>query len=245
MNTTGKSGGGGHGYRFFVPLETPDSGTVSLPPDEAHHALHVLRLKPGAAIHLFDGRGRAMTATVESVGRKDVDVAIQSSLRTERPAKRVTLLQAGLNREKSMEAVIRHGVETGVDQFWFFRGGHSERTPRLSGKWFRAAVEACKQCGRLWIPNLSAYSSLAMALETAPRPLYIATIEGPHEELPERIDAPETTLMVGPEGDFTEEELTMAKEAGAKAISLGDAVYRSEIAAMLGVYLLRYKMGAW
>ena len=218
---------------------------VSLPPEEAHHALHVLRLKPGAAIQLFDGGGRAMTASVESVGRKDVHVSILSSHRVQRPAKRVTLLQASLNREKSVEAVIRHSVEVGVDQFCFFRAGHSERAPHLSGKWFRAAVEACKQCGRLWIPRLSAYGSLTMALNDVPRPLYIATTQGPYDDLPEKIDGPETTLMVGPEGDFTQEERTLAKEAGAKAISLGDAVYRSEIAAMLGVYLLRHRMGAW
>lgn len=233
-----------HTYRFHVPPENMTGPVIALPDIEAHHAAHVVRVKPGDAVEIFDGQGRECTGAIESVNRREVRVTVQNDRHVPPPSIRVTLFQSWLLREKSVEFLIQHGAEIGISRFVFFRAGHSEKTPRLNDKWNRIAIEACKQCGRSWLPTFAAYPDLATALAAEPMPLIIATPHRVPVPLRQAVQHPETGVIIGPEGDFTDDEIELAMAHGASTISLGAATYRSEVAAIVAATLALYELGA-
>lgn len=232
-----------HMFRFYVPPETPGILEVQLPESEAHHALHVARLSAGDSVVLFDGRGREMDGEVKRTTRHDVFVAVQQMRQVPAPARRLTIAQAWLHRDKSVEALIQHGTELGVSRFVFFRGGHSERAPKFSDKWPRAAIETCKQCGRLWLPEFEVMDDLESVLDAASGAVLIATKNAAPVAVREAVRGDDAWLVVGPEGDFTDAELRGALARGARPISLGDATYRAEVAAGLAAALILYELG--
>ncbi len=214
-----------------------------MPPAEAHHALHVARLSPGDSVLLFDGCGREMEGEVKRTTRHDVVVGVQRVRKVEEPQRKLTVAQAWLHREKSVEALIQHGTELGVSRFVFFRGGHSERGPKFSDKWQRTAIETCKQCGRLWLPTFEIADKLDEVLETAEGSVIIATKDAPPVPIAQATGSGDVSLVVGPEGDFTDAELRLALKSGARAISLGGVTYRAEVAAGLAAALILYELG--
>ncbi|HNR33374.1 MAG TPA: RsmE family RNA methyltransferase [Candidatus Hydrogenedentes bacterium] len=232
-----------HLHRFYVPADTPGAGEVALPPEEARHALKVLRLRVGDRVALLDGQGRELVGAVARMDRRDVVVAVEEERRAPRPAPAVTLAQAWLHQDKAVELLVRIGTELGVDRFLFFRADRSERAPRVNPKWDRIGVEACKQCGRLWLPEFVVAPSLAEVLRDASGDLIVAAIEGPPVPLARALSGAEVTLLIGPEGDFTPEEIRAALERGARPISLGTTTFRAETAAIVAATLVQHHLG--
>jgi len=196
-------------------------------------------------IVLFDGQGRECLGHVARVARREVIVTVDEVRMHAAQSKRVTLVQAWLNREKSVESLIRRCTELGVTEFRFFRSAHSERAPVLNEKWPRIAIEACKQCGRFWLPRFGTADDFAEALRDVPSVCLIAVKADDAAPLCEVLaDAPDAVaIAVGPEGDFSEDELQVGRDCGARAISLGDATYRSETAAASMATLVLYELG--
>lgn len=232
-----------HLFRFYVSPDTSSAGEIALPPEEAHHALHVVRVATGDSVILFDGQGREIEGVVSRATHRDVFVACDRVRCVPPSLVRVAVLQAWMLREKSVEFVIQRGTELGVAHFCFFRARHSEKAPRLNPKWRRLAVETCKQCGRAWLPTFEVAADLNSALETAQGTLLLATSSLPPTPLRQALAGKEESILIGPEGDFAPEELRLAQDHGAIPISLGPAVYRSEIAATLAAALVLYELG--
>ena len=235
-----------HVYRFHIPPDSDANCEIALPTEEAHHALHVVRARPGDRVVLFDGHGREIHGAISRTTHRDVYVAPEEECRAPEPLVRLTLVQAWLLREKSIEYVIQHGTEIGVSHFRFFRARHSEKAPRENPKWVRHAIEACKQCGRAWLPTFDIAPDLEDAIQETQGPLLIATQHLPPVPLREALrgSPSEAALLVGPEGDFASEEIDCAQGCGAVPISLGSATYRSEVAATLAAALIQYELGA-
>ena len=233
-----------HLHRFYHPAAPPLEGEVALSREEAHHAMRVLRVRPGDAVELFNGQGHAWFGAITALSRNEVRVSIEETWYTARSESRLTLAQAWLHREKLLDELIRHATVLGVDRILFFRADHSEKKPHIAEKWERLAVEACKQCGRLWLPETEVASSLAEALESvAGDQVVLASMEGPHQAIKTlQTDRP-TTFVVGPEGDFSDAEVSQARNAGAIPISLGPYTLRSEMAASTGLTLLQHHLG--
>ena len=232
-------------HRFYLD-ETPPEGlsSIVLSREESHHAMRVVRTRVGDGVALFDGRGREWMGEVASLSRNEVSINVHSTRYEDRPAPSVTLVQAWLHRDKLLDEIVRQSTVLGASDLCFFRADHSEKKPRLSDKWERLAIEACKQCGRLWLPQVSVADSLAEALDTVDgQRLVIARMEGPHETLAgAATDAP-IAFLVGPEGDFSDPELEQASAAGAVPISLGSCTFRAEMAAIVGLTLIQYELG--
>jgi len=233
-----------HTHRFFIsPDALPSESTAALGGDEAHHALHVVRARVGDEVVLFDGNGHEWLGTVAATGRHDVRVDIREHREVAPPAACVTLLQATLNNQKAMEELIRRCTEIGVRRFVFFPSRHTERRPPRSDKWERIAIEACKQCGRLRLPSFEDAKDLDAALAMSSGTRFVATQHAKASPIGLAKGTHEATLLVGPEGDFTEEEVSAVLKCGAQALSLGDATYRSEVAAFLASALVLYELG--
>jgi len=230
--------------RFFVPELDEAASPVALPPEEAHHAVHVLRVRTGARVQLFDGAGRAAFGEVDRVERKSVSVAIGQLEGAAVPERTVTLGQAWLNHRKSMEAVIRRGTELGVDRFLFFRAAHSERAPKRSDKWTRYAVESCKQCGRNRLPKFDIVPGIDACIAEASQNVLIATTERDPVAIPSATgDCGGVLVLIGPEGDFTHDEIRRAVDEGARPVSLGPNILRSEVAVTVAVALVQHALG--
>ncbi|MCP4639130.1 MAG: 16S rRNA (uracil(1498)-N(3))-methyltransferase [bacterium] len=232
-----------HLHRFYIPSGTSVPSSLALPTDEAHHALRVIRVRVGDAVELFDGRGREWTAEIAEVSRRDVHVTVTEERKVAKPTPGLTLVQAYLNREKPVEELIRRCTELGVDRFAFFRSRHSDRTPDVSERWTRAAVEAAKQCGRAWLPEFNAFPDLATALGSVSGQVLVATMDRDPVPLREKLGDGDIAVVVGPEGDLSLEELALLDQHGAVAVSLGATTFRSQVAAPLIAALVMYERG--
>jgi 16S rRNA (uracil1498-N3)-methyltransferase len=232
-----------HLHRFFVPENTPDAGEFALPQDEAHHALRVVRLREGDAVALFDGTGRELHGAVSTCTKREVHVSIERAECHPFPAPTLTLAVAWLHKDKAIDEVVRRGTELGVHTFQFFRAAHSEQAPRLNAKWTRLAVEVCKQCGRLWLPNFSIAGNFAEVLASAAPCRLIAAMDHTPVPMASVLTGEDVTLLIGPEGDFTKEEVDNALAAGFRPVSLGETTFRTEVAAIVGATLVQYHLG--
>ncbi len=232
-----------HIHRFFVEPDAVQGGAAVLEGPEAHHALHVVRVQHDDPVHLFDGMGRELHGRVARSTRQDVTVKITKERNTQPELRTLTLLQASLHRDKSIEELIRRCTEIGVGHFVFYPSERSERPPSMSEKWRRWAIESCKQCGRLWLPEFALAQDLPTALTGVWSALLIATAGAQPIPLRAAVKGDNIALAVGPEGDFTPEELNLAKAREARPISLGTATFRSEVAATIACALVRYELG--
>jgi 16S rRNA (uracil1498-N3)-methyltransferase len=232
-----------HTHRFYIPSDTPPSERVLLPPDEAHHAARVVRVRSGDAVVLFDGAGREWAAVIEEVSKRDVRVRVIGTRDVPPASRRVTLFQAWPNHEKTAETIVRRGTELGVAAFCFFRGAHSERAPKMSEKWQKTAVETCKQCHRAWLPEFRVARDVNEATDGFTGTLLVATTARAPEPLEVVVRGEDVGLVVGPEGDLGEAELALLMTRRAHPISLGDFVLRSEVAATVAITLVQYELG--
>jgi len=232
-----------HTHRFHIPAPLPNAGTTELPPDEAHHAARVVRVRAGDAVELFDGQGNVAAATIQAIEKRAVRVEIHDRQTIPDIQPPLTLAVAGLHRDKAIEELVRRGVEFGVNRFVFFPAERSERPPKLSDKLRRMAVDTCKQCGRSWLPEFNAVTSLDAIIETENVTYLYADLARTPAAIRGVDVARPVTILVGPEGDFTDRERDALLQAGARPISLGSTTFRSEVAAVLAAGLVRYEQG--
>ncbi len=231
-------------HRFFVPDLVAQPAAVRLPEEELHHALHVVRLRAGDRVGLFDGAGGYADAKVAEAGKRELLIEKGAMHREIEVVTRLTLAQAWPNHAHAAETIVRRGTELGVDEFVFFRAEHSEKTPSLSEKWTRMAIESCKQCGRNRLPVFHAAKSLEEVLETRPARIVAATQAVDARPAREIVgESSHVTLIVGPEGDFTSHELDAIWAAGGHALSLGPLTLRSEVAAIVAITIIQHHLG--
>jgi len=232
-----------HLHRFYIDPGMNTENEVLLTGDEAHHALHVVRLSPGDEVALFNGCGAELRGEVTRCAKREALIRIVSRDQEPPPKPRLTLAQAWLLRDKPIEFLIQHGTEIGVTRFCFFRAEHSERPPKPHDKWRRLAIEVCKQCGRRWLPVFETADSLENAIDAAEGVCLAATMDLPSIAWPQIRPDHDYTVFVGPEGDFTAAEIERLRAAGAQPCSLGQTTFRSEMAALLAATLIRHRQG--
>ena len=232
--------------RAFLAASPGPGARVELDPDESHHVARVLRLKPGEALHVFDGQGGAWAATIHEVLRDRVSVVVGDEI-GERvdPELRVVVFQA-LVRPEKIEWVLQKGTEIGVAGFRLIGSDRVEAPPpspaRLA-RYGRIVMEACKQSGRCRLPTLALGSiesppAGVMAIVLAPGagvPSLGSVLGGPA--------APEVWLAVGPEGGFSDGELEALTGRGWRPASLGPRVLRTETAGAVAASIVLHTWG--
>jgi 16S rRNA (uracil1498-N3)-methyltransferase len=245
-------------HRFYLPPEHCAGTTLRLDGREAHHALHVLRLKHGELVAVLDGIGNEFMCMVEDSTRNVVTLSVSLKNFVPAPPCSITLLQA-VPKGKIIESIIQKSVELGARRIVPIL---SERVvTQLDGedvenkrdKWQNVAIEAIKQCGAAWLPkveapmtiehflarrekfNLSLVGSLQQE-RRHPREV-LREFETKHGPLPQSAG-----VWVGPEGDFTLDELKAIQNSGAQPISLGRLILRVETAAIYCLSILNYEL---
>jgi len=232
--------------RFFVPLPLQPGATLVLPETVAHHALRVLRLPVGSPIVLFNGEGGAWQATLAAQGKQALaELTAFDPRDTELPG-RVTLVQ-GIATGDKMDWIVEKAVELGAHTVAPIAAQRSvlrlsgERLEKRIQHWQRVAQAACEQCGRNRLPVVRAPVTLAQwladpanaeGLRLMCHPDASDTLAG---ALPARPTAAALTLLVGPEGGWSDEELELAGRHEVRRVRFGARVLRTETA---GVALL-------
>lgn len=238
-------------HRFYAPGLPREGGSVVLSADESRHLSQVLRLGPGAAVRVFDGRGREHDARVESAAQS------RAALRLGAPASpapetavRVTLA-AALLKGDHFDAVVRDATMLGAAAIQPLVTARTEvpaaRAGRLGrlDRWRRVSVGAAKQSGRAVVPDIAAPAALAEALAALPRPL-IALAEPASGAGTGRIPAapPEATVLVGPEGGWAPDEVAALERSGAVLLQLGGRTLRADAAPLVALAVLLHEWGA-
>ena len=242
--------------RFYLPPPECSSDRLVLTGGEARHAAAVLRVKAGDEIVVLDGAGLELTCRVESATPKKVQLIVREKTSSPPPPWRITLVQA-IPKGKMLEAIIQKATELGV---WRIVPLLSQRvTTHLEGesvehkaeKWRQTAVEAIKQCGQRWLPQVESPLTLPAWLARCEKfdLTLVASLQDDRRHLrayfPTGAKRPGSLcLWIGPEGDFAPEEMEAIKSAGALPMTLGPLVLRSETAALCALSIINYEMSA-
>jgi 16S rRNA (uracil1498-N3)-methyltransferase len=236
--------------RFYAPDAHAPGDLVELPDEEAQHLTRVLRLSVGAAIRVFNGRGAEFVATVDVAGKHEVRVRLGEPATPAREARvAITLVQAVLKGDK-MDDVVRDAVMLGVAAIEPVITTRSETSraalerSRRRERWTRIAQAAAKQCGRAVVPAIGeprAFSDIPPALGSLslPAPALMLVEPAASAEAVAFGDldlAPphEATLIVGPEGGWTADEVALGATC-CRLVSLGGRTLRADAMALVAV----------
>lgn len=219
-------------------------GTAEISGPEGRHAASVLRLKRGAAVELFDGTGRIYEGIVAEAGKRSLTVSIKR-LREHGPAFSASVtLAASVIKPERMDMLIEKSCELGVSAVIPVITERCvvrltrERWDAKIKRWQKIALESCKQCGLAVFPSIGPVRRFEDLAGDIPRYdlALIPSLESggpPLRRVLEEARRPGRVLaMIGPEGDFTEKEVRSATALGARPVSLGPLVLRSETAAI-------------
>lgn len=218
-----------------------------LSPEESHHLARVLRVQPGREMTLFDGRGGVAEALVQTVSKTAVEVRISKRWTVPPPAVQIDLFQA-VPKPDRWELVLQKAVELGVSNIQPILTQHTEfkPNPKKQDRWQKIVLNAAQQCEIRWLPTLRPLEKLdavLSALKGYDLVLVGSLYENTHP-FREVSFAGKTkvALLIGPEGDFSEEEVSAAVQAGALPVSFGDRILRTETAAIFGLSILAYEL---
>lgn len=245
-------------HRFYIAPENWRPDALVLNEGEAHHCLHVLRLDRGDKVVLFNGLGREVTAEIASIDRSDVRFNKLHEAQTPPLRCRITLGQA-IPKGKNMDLIVQKAVEIGAAEIVPILSDRTvvrldeESAGSKQAKWQTAAIEAAKQCGQNWLPRVETPQSLAQFFREHRRfdLQLIGSLQSDavhlkkilSEYCAEHGGRPVSVLMlVGPEGDFTPAELSLARSQGCRPITLGPIVLRVETASIYCLSILSYEL---
>lgn len=231
--------------RFFYAPEA--ATTEELPEDEATHAMRVLRLKEGDEMMLMDGNGTFYRAEVTLAATRRCMYRIVETM-PQQPQWKANLhiAIAPTKMMERMEWMVEKATEIGINEFSFLNCKFSERKVMKTARLDRIAVSAVKQSRKAWKPVLHdmvtfkdfiskpmlGRNFIAHCYEEVPRTYLF-------DELKNMPEADDCLVMIGPEGDFSIDEVKAAVDAGYTSVHLGESRYRTETAALAALMMMQ------
>jgi 16S rRNA (uracil1498-N3)-methyltransferase len=235
--------------RYYLPAEQWGSCELVLTGDEAHHCVRVLRQKVGDWIVVFDGEGRSVKCQIVSADKSRVILEQDGPLVTQERGLAIHLGQA-IPKAGNMELIVQKAVELGVASIQPLATENTvaKADAKKVQKWQRIALEACKQCGQNWLPEVKEVTPVKAWLDQREKSdlEVVAALDPRSREmdtvLAECQQVETASLLVGPEGDFSQSEYDAAIEGGFQPVSLGDIVLRVETATLYCLSVMRYAL---
>jgi 16S rRNA (uracil1498-N3)-methyltransferase len=245
-------------FRAFCTPTTAEPAEITLSPDESHHLVAVNRARAGDTVVAFNGRGTEWIC--ELVGdRKNAAVLKVRFKQQLKPLPYEITLGQALPKGQFMDAIVRKATEIGATRIVPLESERtqvhldSERSDRKIEKWQTAALEAAKQCGNPFVPEVAPVQNASVFMESTrgydlkliaslqPGATSLKTVLAAFQAANGR--APKKVLwLVGPEGDFTPAEMSISRSAGFEPITLGPLVLRCETAAAYALSILSYEL---
>ncbi|MBI3875195.1 MAG: 16S rRNA (uracil(1498)-N(3))-methyltransferase [Verrucomicrobia bacterium] len=234
--------------RFYIPPAEAVGDVLILSEAESHHAFNVLRVERGEEVIALDGAGCEMLCRVRSATKREVSLDVLERRTHPVPACKVSLFQA-VPKGSLMDDIVEKAAELGATRIVPVLTARTEArfdaksATRKTEKWRHTAIEALKQCGSPWLPEISGPLPFRDALafkeqfelfvfgslhDGARRPREVVQkFHDARGRLPQSL-----AIWIGPEGDFTPEELAALESAGAQPVTLGPRVLRCVTAAV-------------
>lgn len=243
-------------HRFYIAPDRWNLDALALDEAETHHALDVLRMKAGERAVVFNGRGAEATVEISEATKRSVTLRGLHHAKSQPLACEITLGQA-IPKGKNMDLIVQKATELGVaaiapliSERTVVQVEEKEEAAKKQAKWQGVAIEAAKQCGQNWLPQIHAPQTPKQFFAGADRfdlmliaslqsdALHLKTVLAEFGEKRPR----KTLVLIGPEGDFTPAEISLAKSAGCRPITLGPIVLRTETAAIYCLSVLSYEL---
>jgi len=245
-------------FRAYCTPATAEPAELVLSADESHHLVAVNRARPGDTVVAFDGRGTEWICELTGDRKNAAVLKVRFRQKAKPLPYEITLGQA-LPKGPSMDAIVRKATELGAAQIAPLESERTqvhldgERSDKKTEKWQTAALEAAKQCGNPFLPEVRPVQKAAAFMESARGYdlKLIASLQPGAKSLKTVLAAFQATQgrpprkvvwLVGPEGDFTPAELSLAKTSGFEPITLGPLVLRCETAATYALSVLSYEL---
>ncbi len=220
-------------HRIYVPQSLPVGEEIAVTGDEFHHAAHVARVREGEEVELFDGRGGAARGRVIALERDRLRVRIEGDVPSRESSAEIRLAMAVIQLDK-FELVLQKATELGVRSFTPLVTERVEVRPeRYRGKherWEKIIFEAVKQSGRALIPTIEPSTRFEEVVARAGMKILF---DADHDADALSHPIASATLLVGPEGGWSDEELQLARRAGCVFQRLGPRRLRAETAAIV------------
>lgn len=235
---------------YYLPKDKHLDKILLSDPRQIHHLADVLRLKPGDELSAFDGKENECLCKIEEISKDQVTLRILRSKTTSSNNPVITLACA-IPKNVKMDYIIEKTTELGVSRIIPL---HTQRTivkipshkaAAKQERWQRIAQEASKQCQRIKFPVIERITEFKNALNQISG--YDLAIIPNLEKEPKTISSATANfkgksvlIFIGPEGDFTPEEIAAAKEKGCIGVSLGDLTLKVDTAAIATVAYFRF-----
>ncbi len=226
---------------FYCPDITP-AGYCTLDAEESRHAVRVLRLRNGDELHVTDGKGNLYHCKIVDADDRACVVESISTPESELSTHNFHLAVAPTKNPSRMEWLVEKAVEVGVGGITLLQCDHSERSFLKTDRLEKLAVSAIKQSLHTVLPAINPAVNLREWLATGQYPLnaqkLIAHCEADKPRTPMASalkPGVDTIVLIGPEGDFSEDEIALALEKGFIPVSLGPSRLRTETAALYAV----------
>ncbi len=209
--------------------------------DESNHAIRVLRLKEGNEITVIDGNGTTATATISLANKKRLEFEILQTHTETRKEQYIHIVIAPTKNMDRFSFFLEKTIEIGIDRITPILCKNSERKNLNIEKLRKAAVSAVKQSGQLFLPQVDDLMTIEHFMESDinDSQRFIAHCEEDQEKcaLKNEINTKKNVvILIGPEGDFTNEEINLAKQNSFQPVSLGESRLRTETAGIVACH---------
>lgn len=245
-------------FRAFCSPATTEPAEILLSPEESHHLVVVNRAKLGDTVVAFDGRGTEWICELSGDRKNSAALRVRFHQKAKPLLYEITLGQA-LPKGSSMDSIVRKATEIGAVRIVPLESERtqvhldSDRSDKKIDKWQTAALEAAKQCGNPFLPEVLPVHKASTFMESAKGYdlKLIASLQSGAKSLRNVLAAFQTSQgrppkkvlwLVGPEGDFTPAEMSLSMSCGFEPITLGPLVLRCETAAIYALSVLSYEL---
>ena len=245
-------------FRAYAPHATADAAEIRLGADESHHLVVVNRCSRGDPVVAFDGRGREWSCECADAAKSGAVLRVRATTQAAPLPCALTLAQA-LPKGATMDEIVRQATELGAARIVPLMTERTQvhfdadRADKKVEKWRVAAIEAAKQCGNPWVPEIAPVTrldellragaefdlKLVASLHAGAKPLrpIVDVWRAQHGRAPQRV-----LWLVGPEGDFSPAEMAACATAGVVPVTLGLLVLRCDTAAVAALSVLGHEL---
>ena len=231
-------------HLFYTPdFELNEGEYYSLNKEESTHCIKVLRLREKDIICLTNGLGRFVFAEISDANPKNCSFVV-TEVKEDYGKRdfRIHIAVAPTKNMNRMEWFLEKAVEMGVDKISFFIGEHSERTIIKRERLEKIMVSALKQSLKAYMPELNENADFRELVNSNETKKFIAYCKPDgRTSIKDRYNKGEDVLiLIGPEGDFSENEVELALNNGFQAITLGESRLRTETAALFALQSIHF-----
>lgn len=229
-------------HLFYQPFE-PGQEIITLQDSEARHCSAVLRCQPGDELCITNGEGSIALVRIQRILKQEVVCEVISEDRRPKPEKQLTLAITPLKNPDRTEWLLEKATEVGVTAFQFLLTRHCVSKRINMERLERVIVSATKQSEKHFKPQLLPLTAFEDFISRAQGQLLMATCaEDPSKAMLDAklVSERQTCILIGPEGDFSAEEIDLLRKVKGKIVSLGSERLRSETAALTAAIQYQY-----